>query len=68
MPTAMMAQYKVYPYMFSVIERADVNSNPTYDKTISGETQVMFTFAEGVINPTTDQQIGWIRSFFNLTI
>jgi len=59
MPTAMMAQYKVYPYMFSVIERADVNSNPTYDKTISGETQVMFTFAEGVINPTTDQQIGW---------
>lgn len=59
MPTQLMAKYQTYPYMFSVIERNEPQGMPFYNKTITGETSVMFTFKKGVANPVTNQQLSY---------
>lgn len=59
MPTKMMNQYQTYPYIFQVLSRPDANTSPKPVKTLTGETQVMFTFKQGVINPTTARSLGW---------
>lgn len=59
LPTKMMNQYQIYPYMFAVIERENENATPKLDPTIQGETSVMFTFKSGVVNPATEQALGW---------
>ncbi|HXQ35151.1 MAG TPA: hypothetical protein VN843_14140 [Anaerolineales bacterium] len=59
LPTQMMAKFQVYPYMFSVVSREDENTTAKYEKTLNGETQVMFTFAPDVVNPLTDQMLSW---------
>ncbi len=59
LPKSMMQKYQAYPYFFSVVSRKDAQSTVKYEKTITGETQVLFTFKKGVVNPTTNQRIGY---------
>ena len=57
MPTSLMAKERVYPFFFSVIERADMAASPKAKQTLFGDQYVMFTFKPNVIDPNTDAQL-----------
>lgn len=57
MPTALMAKERVYPFFFSVVERADAGSSPKAQQTLFGDQYVMFTFKQNIIDPNTDAQL-----------
>lgn len=70
LPTKMMAKYQAYPFYISVLERGDPNSTPRLQKTIFGEQRVLFTFKKDVVNPITEQALGYdkhVISSYNLT-
>lgn len=69
-PTKMMNAHQAYPYYISVIERGDENASPVLQKTIFGEKRVMFTFKKNVVNPVTNQALGYdkiVTKAYNMT-
>lgn len=56
LPDTMMSQQKAYPFMFSLIRRADAFSSPAPVSTLFGEKSFLFTFKPKVRDPNTNAQ------------
>jgi hypothetical protein len=53
----LMSSQKTYPFLFSVIRRADPSSSPAVVETIFGEQQMTVCLKPGTIDPVSDKQM-----------
>lgn len=56
-PTKMMAKERAYPFYVSMLRKPDASSTAKVVETIFAEQATMFTFKQGVIDPSTDKQL-----------